>query len=194
MTRQHPPSTERIWELLSDRLRGLLVRRVSDPQLAEDLLQETFLRIHQKIGGLDDAGQVSAWVFRIANNLVIDHYRSRKEGDGAAADQAAAPPDENQNLNRFVAGWLPEFIAALPEPYREATGLYELERVPQQEIADRLGLSLSGAKSRIQRGRAKLRSMLQACCSFEQDRRGNIIDCKQNAPSGCDACGEGCDP
>lgn len=190
---EQPQSTERAWELLSDRLRGFLVRRVSDPQLAEDLLQETFLRIHQKIGELDGRGMISAWVFRIANNLVIDHYRSSKKSDVQGAEQAAALPQDRENLNRFVAGWLPEMIEALPDTYREAVGLYELEGVPQQEIADRLGISLSGAKSRIQRGRTKLRSMLQACCSFEQDRRGNIIGYKHKSPADCDSCGDGCE-
>ncbi|MBX2851325.1 MAG: RNA polymerase sigma factor SigZ [Phycisphaeraceae bacterium] len=188
---RHEPSTEQIWELLSDRLRGFLTRRVSDPQLAEDLLQETFLRIHQKVGDLDDQGRISAWVFRIANNLVIDHYRSNKRADEKGLEHAAAPIEDRDNLNHFVAGWLPDFIAALPETYREAARLYELDRLPQQEIADRLGLSLSGAKSRIQRGRARLRSMLQECCSFEQDRRGNIIGYQSKSSTGCDSCNDG---
>ncbi len=184
-----PPSdaqhTEHLWELLSEKLRGFLLRRVSDPQVADDLLQETFLRIHQNIGELDDRGPISAWVFRVARNLVVDYYRSNKNERAKPNAGEIALPEAGDNLNSLVAGWLPEMIAALPEPYREAVALYELEGVAQQAIAGRLGLSLSGTKSRIQRGRSKLRKMLLDCCSFEQDRRGNIIDYKRNEPRDC---------
>jgi RNA polymerase sigma-70 factor (ECF subfamily) len=192
MNKKKKPSTERAWELFSDRLRGFFVRRVSDPQLAEDLMQEVFLRIHQKIGELDDRGLISSWVFRIAHNLVVDHYRSSKHNVENGGEHAIAPTEDSDNLNRFVAGWLPEMIEALPDTYREAVKLYELEGSSQQEIADRLGLSLSGAKSRIQRGRSKLRSMLQECCSFERDRRGNIMSYKRNLSADCDSCGDDC--
>ena len=79
-------------------------------------------------------------------------------------------------------------IAQLPDPYREAVELYELKGMPQQDIADKLGLSLSGAKSRVQRGREKLKSLLFSCCSFEQDRRGNIIGYERKNPDPCEMC------
>jgi len=187
-----PMSTQQVWELLSDKLRGFLVRRVSDPQLAEDLLQETFLRIHQKVGDLDDQRRISAWVFQVARNLTIDHYRANAVHPETLSEQSAGPEADEENINPLVAGWLPEMIAQLPDTYRAAIELYELEGVSQQAIADRLGISLSGVKSRVQRGRAKLKSMLLDCCSFEQDRRGNIIAYKQNTDEGCGPCDAGC--
>lgn len=192
MNPHEPLPTERAWELLSDRLRGFLSRRVADPQAAEDLLQETFLRLHQKIDDLDDEARLSAWVFRVARNLVVDHYRASGSRPEAYREDAEAIEASDENINRLVAGWLPEMIAGLPETYREAVALYELEGVSQQAIADRLGISLSGAKSRVQRGRAALRSALLACCSFEQDRRGNLIGYKQSGPGGCGGCGGDC--
>lgn len=69
-----------------------------------------------------------------------------------------------------------ELIAQLPETYREAVRLAEIDGFTQQEVADRLGLSLSGAKSRIQRGRVMLSDVLEQCCRFEFDRRGNLMD------------------
>jgi len=187
MTRP-PISTEQAWELLSDKLRGFLLRRVNDPQLAEDLLQETFLRIHRKLGEVDDHARLSAWVFQIARNLVIDHYRTGVRTGTIAEVPAEAIIDKEQNLNMLVAGWLPEMIDVLPASYREAVALYELEGVPQQAIADRLGISLSGAKSRVQRGRAMLKDTLLECCSFEQDRRGNIIGYRKNTDEDCGPC------
>jgi len=64
-------------------------------------------------------------------------------------------------------------IEQLPEKYRVAIRLSEVEGA-QQDVADRLGLSLSGAKSRIQRGRLLLKGVLVQCCTFHRDRRGNF--------------------
>ena len=186
--RDQPLSTEQVWKLLSDKLRGFLLQRVSDPQVAEDLLQETFLRIHQKLDEIDDIQRITAWVFQIARNLVIDHYRSAARASEAKADDLQAGADEEENLNELVSGWLLLMLAELPDDYREAVELYELEGISQQEIADRLGISLSGAKSRVQRGREKLKDSLFDCCSFEQDRRGNIIDYARNHPPDCEDC------
>ncbi|NKB67483.1 MAG: RNA polymerase sigma factor SigZ [Candidatus Latescibacteria bacterium] len=177
-------TTEQLWALLGAKLRNFLLKRVSDEQVAQDLLQETFLRVHKGLDGLNDRQRLTPWVFQIARNLATDHYRSRIRDaaiDGSETDIDA----EEENLNELVAGWLPQMIAQLPEVYRQAVELYELKGLPQQDIADRLGLSLSGAKSRIQRGRTQLKSLLLACCSFERDRRGNFIDYSPNDPEDC---------
>ncbi len=186
-------STEQIWELLSTKLRSFLLQRVSDEQVAEDLLQETFVRIHQKIEDDDVAAQrITPWVYKIARNLIVDHYRLKARDAATMAVDLEAHGDEEENLNDLVAGWLSKMISQLPDAYREAVELYELQAIPQQEIANRLGISLSGAKSRVQRGREKLKSLLLDCCSFERDRRGNVIGYVQNSPGDCDECDHGC--
>ena len=86
-------------------------------------------------------------------------------------------------------------IRQLPEKYRQAVQWSDLDGLPQQEVADRLGLSLSGAKSRIQRGRALLKDVLDQCCSFEFDRRGNVTDCDPKPDRAvCRDCDEWADP
>lgn len=182
-------TTEEIWKLLSSRLRGFLRQRVSDEQLAEDLLQETFLRIHRRLPQLEDRQRLTSWVFQIARNLVADHYRSqaRKAGESLSAEPTSGS-NGDENLNEMVSGWLPAMIARLPESYREAVELYELQGLSQQAIAERLQISLSGAKSRVQRGREKLRSLLFECCSFVRDGRGNVIDFERNDRGACNSC------
>ena len=187
-------STEQIWEALSEKLRAFLRNRVSDAQVAEDLLQETFLRLHKKLDDIDDEQRLTAWVFQIARNLVIDHYRSKaRKVTITLEEEIETPTDEGGNLNELVEGWLTAMIAQLPNTYRDAVELYELKGMPQQQIAETLGISLSGAKSRVQRGRDKLKALLFDCCSFERDRRGNIIGYIQNNRSDGDTCKEGCD-
>ena len=190
MNSDNSASTEQVWRLLSDQLRSFLLRRVSDDQVADDLLQETFVRIHRTLHDQHEVERIPSWVFQIARNLVIDHYRSKSHSTTDLTDTRAVADEEQDNLNELVAGWLPQMIAQLPEKYREAVELYELKGVSQQGIASELGLSLSGAKSRVQRGREKLKSLLLDCCSFERDRRGNVIgyDRRGQDCAACDEC------
>ena len=186
-------STENIWELLSTNLRSFLLQRVSDPKVADDLLQETFLRSHKKLNDIDDEQRMTAWVFQIAKNLVIDHYRSRVRDPAAAVpDDMEDPTDKDDNVNELVMSWFPKMIAQLPETYREAVELYELKEMPQQQIAEQLNISLSGAKSRVQRGREKLKSLLFECCSFDRDSHGNVLEHTKNNSEDCGICDEEC--
>jgi RNA polymerase sigma-70 factor (ECF subfamily) len=172
------PSTDSIWTHLSSDLWRFIRRRVSDDHVSDDLLQETFVRVHRNIGTLQEADRVAAWVYQIARNVVHDHHRRATNSTVALADADPAE-DCDEHLSQLRcrgAGWLGEMIRSLPDGYREAVQLAEIEGLSQQEVADRLGLSLSGAKSRIQRGRAMLKDVLEQCCHFEFDGRGNMMD------------------
>ena len=170
-------STDAIWTHLSSDLRRFIRRRVADDHAAADLLQETFMRVHCNIGTLQEADRVAAWVYRIARNVIHDHHRQAARTTLALADDPVDEADDRLGcLRSRAAGWLEEMVRQLPDGYREAVWLSEIEGLAQQEVADRLGLSLSGAKSRIQRGRVMLRGILEQCCHFELDRRGNVVD------------------
>jgi RNA polymerase sigma-70 factor, ECF subfamily len=175
-----PTTTEAIWTRLSADLRRFFSRRVADQHLADDLLQETFVRIHRSAHTLLEADRLAAWVYQIARNVLTDHYRSKSTGPSPLADDVAANDDRAADDERPAPGcaaeWLAEMVGQLPDGYRQAVQLAEIDGLSQQETADRLGLSLSGAKSRIQRGRAMLKQILLGCCDFELDRRGNVID------------------
>ena len=172
------PSTEAIWTDLNSDLLRFIRRRVADSHVADDLLQETFVRVHRHIGTLQDADRLAAWVYRIARNVIHDHHRQATNAAVAlaATDPADEGDDHTADLRCRGAGWLDEMIRSLPDGYREAVQLAEIEGLSQQQVADRLGLSLSGAKSRIQRGRTMLKAILGQCCHFEFDGRGNLLD------------------
>ncbi len=187
------PSTDAIWTHLSSDLRRFIRRRVSDDHVADDLLQETFVRVHRNIGTLHEVDRLAAWVYEIARNVVHDHHRKTTNSSVALAD--ADPADDcdvhQSRLHCRGAGWMDEMIRSLPEGYREAVQLNEIEGMSQQEVAERLGLSLSGAKSRIQRGRAMLKDVLEQCCHFEFDGRGNMMDYEPRPDRKvCRDCGE----
>lgn len=171
------PATEMIWAQLSNDLRRFIRRRVVDDHVADDLLQETFLRIHRNVDKLDESDRLAAWVYRIARNVIHDHYRATN-GDVSLADMDVAEEnDGNGELKTSAGVWLDELISQLPPTYQEAVRLSEIEGLPQHEVAGRLGLSVSGAKSRVQRGRVMLRGVLDQCCVFQIDRQGNVMDC-----------------
>lgn len=171
------PATDAIWSQLSDDLRRFIRRRVADDHVADDLLQETFLRIHSNVDRLQESDRLAAWVYRIARNVIHDHYRVKK-GSVSLDDNDVAEDGEGKDQLKASAGiWLEELIGQLPPTYREAVRLSEIEGIPQYKVAERLGLSVSGAKSRVQRGRVLLREVLDQCCVFQFDRKGNLMDC-----------------
>jgi len=166
-----------VWERFSARLRAFIRSRVEDDDSAEDILQEVFLRIHTHLVAVQDVNRLESWLYQVCRNAIIDHYRRRR----AHVELAETLPDdfdlpEGPDAAEEIAASLGEVLAALPEPYRQALTLTDLEGLSQQELAVRLGISLSGAKSRVQRGRQKIRDALLTCCHFEFDRYGRVID------------------
>lgn len=194
------PSTDFVWTQLNASLREFVRRRVSDDHVADDLLQETFLRIHRGIAALQDSDRLAAWVYQITRNVINDYYRGPK-AMVALADDIPCDDESAKQLRCRSGPWLEELIQQLPDRYQKAVLLSELEGLPQKEIANRLHLSLSGAKSRVQRGRAMLKKALDQCCEFHFDRRGNLIDVEPRPDRpGCKKCDDvavdslGCGP
>jgi RNA polymerase sigma-70 factor, ECF subfamily len=156
-------------------LLGFIRRRVDDPSLAEDLLQDVFVKAHSRLDTLANRSRIQAWIYQIARNTIIDHHRTRKIVDPLPEDMAQPSMrsrEEYQELSRCV---LP-MMSLLPEEYRQALILSDLEGLPLKEVAERLNLSLPGAKSRVQRGRERLKRIFLDCCRFEFDVRGKPID------------------
>jgi RNA polymerase sigma-70 factor, ECF subfamily len=165
-----------IWDNFGNRLLQFIRRRVADRAIAEDLLQESFLRIHAGIEALKDQSKTESWIYQIARNVIIDHYRGRHESVELPEDVLAVAMQNEPEPAEMLSHSLREMTEALPEPYRQALLLTEYEGLTQVELAAKLGISLSGAKSRVQRAREKLKDALLTCCHFELDRHGRIID------------------
>lgn len=181
--------TERLWREFADQLGGFLRARVGSETEAEDLRQEVFLKLQKELEAGRAIHDLRAWLYRTARNAVIDHYRTRKPGgpvdEKIPQDEGGRPDDSD--LAPLMASFR-RMIHALPDGYREAVILADLEELPHKKVAERLGLNLSATKSRVLRGRAMLRESLDACCRFERDRRGAVIDCEPRAPQSCREC------
>ena len=167
---------EVIWNQYRHRLLAFIRGRVGDESAADDILQEVFIRVHQHLCCLPQPDKLESWIYQIARNLIIDHYRKRREVVELPDDLPAELDLPETSAESELAEGLKEMVAQLPEPYREALLLTEYQGMTQPDLARRLGISLSGAKSRVQRARDKLRDLLLACCHVELDRRGRVMD------------------
>lgn len=177
------------WRPFVEGLRRFVASRVP-AQDAEDVAQEVMVRLHRGAGRLRDAERAESWVFGVARRAIADYYRARGATPAAAgaepadalADPTAGP---ERGFGRFagahsvheeVLSWLRPMAEELPETYREPLLLADFEGVPQREVAARLGLTLSGAKSRVQRARAMLGDRLAHCCEVELGADGKVVD------------------
>ena len=161
---------------LRDGVRRFVARR-APAEHVDDFVQDVFLRMQERAGDLRDEARLAGWALRVAQSVVADHHRARRL-PSAPLDPEAEPAaeDETGNANEIVAGWLRPMIALLPEDYARAVEAVDLEGLTHAEYAGRAGLSVSGAKSRVQRGRRMLEDVVRTCCDLELDARGNVID------------------
>ncbi len=179
--------TEQAWEAFHAPLHRFIRRRVADEATAEDLLQEVFLKIHQHGENLRDTRRLESWIYQITRNIIIDYYRSHHLSITTLDTQEVLRLSEDLPDDDIVGELLPcvrAMVLSLPEQDRQALILTEYQGLTQKELGERLGLSFSGAKSRVQRAREKLKQELLACCHFELDRRGRILDYQPR----CDCC------
>jgi RNA polymerase sigma-70 factor (ECF subfamily) len=173
-------SFESIWDEFSTPLKAFIKNRINNDQDAEDILQIIFLKIHNNIDNLIDIDKAQTWIYTISRNTIYDFYRAQKHNlyiDNLAEDTFCNQQEE-ASLNNEMAQCLKNMIQYLPYKYKQALILTEFENLTQKELALQLGISVSGAKSRVQRARAMLKEMILNCCNIEQDHRGNIIDYK----------------
>ncbi|MDX2040014.1 MAG: RNA polymerase sigma factor SigZ [Acidobacteriota bacterium] len=180
--------TETIWNEFGQQLRAFILRRVGDKDAAADILQDVFLKIHTHIATLRNSERLRAWLYQITRNAIHDYYRRQKPQDEFSeelmAEELIVPATPETAALTELAQCVRPLLQQVPEPYREALVMSELQGLTQQEVAQRQKLSLSGAKSRVQRGREKLKKVLLDCCALDFDHRGGVV--------GYDACQHDC--
>ena len=182
--------TEHIWKEYHDSLHSFILGRVNEASVADDILQDVFMRILSRIDSLKDCDKLQSWIYQITRNAIIDYYRSRKKTSELPPTLTALDGEFSDTASEDIDACLMPMIRSLPDPYRQAVMLSEIEGRTQKEVAKKEGISLSGAKSRVQRGRAMLKEMMFGCCRFEFDKRGNVIDYERKGDSDCqcDSC------
>lgn len=183
---------ETLWMEVRGRLRTFIAKQVAADTAVDDLLQEVFLKIHDNIDRVQDPRRLVAWIFTVTRHVIIDYYRAphrrRERPAGLATDvedlMAAGEPERDlDEPRRQLASCLRPMVDRLAPEYRDALILVELDGLTQQAAASRLGLSLSGMKSRVQRGRRQLKAMLHDCCLIQLDARRGVTDIALRDPA-----------
>ena len=177
-------TTEQVWAALHDDIRRFVQRRVRRDADVDDIVQRVFMQVHRALPSLRDVDRLHAWIYQATRRAIVDHYRSpvlrREVAGGDASDVVAdvlpaVPADEDEpSVLQSLAACLHPLIGQLTPADQQALQLVELEGVTQAEAAARLGLSVSGMKSRVQRARTRLKAAVEACCRVELDRRGGL--------------------
>ncbi len=173
-------ATYQIWVELKTNLHRFIVRRAHNEADADDILQDVFFKIHLNIGRLRDTTKLHAWVYQITRNAIADYYRARRsdislDDERDAFDVAREEPSDADTEREEIFACLDPMVERLPGDYRTALVMSDVRGITQSKVADRLNLSLSGAKSKVQRARRKMKTMLLECCHFEFDRLGRAV-------------------
>lgn len=188
-------TTEEVWREFGTQLRAFVHRRIADPDRADDVLGEILLRIHTHLGHVEDRDHLLRWMYRIARTTIVDHYRrSARERNrfvpltGDEPDPTTPDSDDDpDNALRELAVCVRPLLTGLSPEQRRAVELTDLDGLTQARAADLEHVSLSGMKSRVQRGRRKLAELLGRCCELNLDAHGMPMD--YTAPTGCRCAG-----
>jgi RNA polymerase sigma-70 factor (ECF subfamily) len=179
------------WQDVAARLRPFIARRVAPAEI-DDVMQDVFIRMQRGLPQLRDEDRFTSWLFQIARSSVAEHMRTRARHPIADSDGEQEPAPETEEDDREAArqlsGCVSMFVAQLPSPYREAITLVELEGKTAKEAAEMVGVSVSGMKSRVQRGRAQLRELFDRCCEIAIDARGKPTDFTPRSQPSCKTC------
>lgn len=167
---------EALWSEYHEPVRRFVQSKTGYHPDAEDIVQNVFMKAHSHLNEVKDEQRIQAWIFQIARNSIADHYRKDKRTEELPGELQTIDEYEEPDYAKEVIACFRSVLPSLPEKYREALELSELKGMSQKELSEHLGISYSGAKSRVQRGREMMKELLTGCCHIESDRYGNIVD------------------
>lgn len=179
-------TTEEIWHEYHERLTLFIRSKVYGDEV-EDLLQDVFAKVHKRLESVKDDSKLESWIFQITRNVIMDYYRANRPTENLPNWLEEADHTEEQDVRKEFSSCLQPIIQRLPEKYREAVQLAEIDQKSQKEVAEQIGLSLSGVKSRVQRGRRLLNGLLHECCEIELNQRKQLISYR-NKDGSCGDC------
>lgn len=168
-------NTKDVWNIYHRDLQQFIISKVKDSSIADDILQDTFIKIHTKLSTLQDENKLKSWVFSIARNSVLDFFRtSNNTVSFEEFEETEKEPEENSE-NHSVHDCLRGILINLPKKYRQPLFLYDIKGLKQIEIANQLHLSLPTVKSQIQRARKQIAKGFMDCCGFVENEKGHLI-------------------
>ena len=174
-----------IWSKVYGKLFGYISKHEINKDDVNDIIQDTFLKVKTNINSLRNPAKVESWIFQIARNTINDFFRKKKKffeveentkevtiEPNAFVEEDIKIKIQTQEFSEY-AGFI---VSELPEKYRKAVYMGDIEGLSMKEVAEELNISVSGAKSRVQRGRKMIKEIILKCCEVKTDKYGNIVD------------------
>ena len=175
-------TTHQVWKSYSEDLKRFIISKVKNSTIADDILQDTFIKIHTKLHTLNDITKIKPWCFTVARNSILDYWKSTNQTFEIANFEAETEIVENSHTEQDC---LKAILKNLPKKYRDPLFLSDIKGLKQQEVADQLQQTLSTTKSQIQRARKLIAQGFMDCCGFVMNTEGNLMgeikekeDCK----------------
>lgn len=174
---------ESIWKEYRERLLKFVKIRIRNPEIVEDIIQDVFLKVHNKIDSLQSKEKIQSWLYQITRNTIIDYYRGEKNTIELPEELPDVLEDTNDKVLQELSECLIPMINKLPIHYKDAIIFFDINGMTHKEISRNQGISVSGSKSRVQRGRTILKKMLIDCCQFEYDHNGQLKNYEEKSKS-----------
>lgn len=181
-----------IYKQFHSDLLGYVKSKVRSREDAEDILQNVFIKISSNIDKLTEDVKLKSWIFTITRNAIIDYYRVN-----ATKKKVAVPEEIDENIlelddpdpTKGLDQCMNSMIGLLPEEYRDIIIDSEIKGIKQKDLADKYEMAYPSMRSRVQRGRERLKQLFYNCCHIETDKHGNIL-----AAQGRTDCDGPCNP
>ncbi len=171
-----------------EHLKNFIRTKVKVEEDVLDIYQNVLLKIITHIDTLQKTESLKNWIFTITNNQIIDYHRKRKPiADIGDFDDTSLKNTNQEDASAYhlMEGCIHSLIAQLPEEYKTIIEQSEIKGISQKELAESLGMNYVTLRSKVQRGRDRLKKMLNDSCLIEQAALGTVTDCKPKTASEC---------
>ena len=175
-------TTKTVWDSYSKDIKRFIFSKVKDETISDDILQDTFIKVHTKLHTLKDDTKLKSWIFSVARYTILDHFKTSKKMIELNDFQDEVDSELSDHTEKDC---LRGILVNLPKKYRDPIFLADIMGLKQKDIAERLNLPLSTVKSQIQRGRKQIAQGFIDCCGFEMNAQGHLVgeiqdkaDCK----------------
>ena len=164
-----------LWQEHKEALYYFILKRVHDEPTAKDISQEVLIKVYNFCLSKSGVRNVRAWLFQIAHNAIVDHYRKHKRD--IATESFNEEKEEEQEASAFkdAAEFILPMIGLLPELYAVPLRMSEVDGTNLKDIAREPDLGLSAVKQRVSRGRKLLKEIFTECCLMELDEQGRLV-------------------
>jgi RNA polymerase sigma-70 factor (ECF subfamily) len=170
--------TQKIWDNFNDELYFFILKKVKDKHVANDIFQNTFLKIHKNLTNLEKEEKARSWIFQIARNEIFNHFNK----ESVYVEKLGANKEFSSEKYEHICCF-DKFINDLPEIYKQVIELTYIKGQKQKDVAKELEISLENVKARIKRAKDILKKKFNECCKFEFDKNGKLI-----GESNCSIC------